>query len=58
MATFTNLVRNVATFTKRTVSGAIGYLLTDNSDFILVGSASDETLILHEAISWTNQTKN
>lgn len=58
MATFTKLVRNVATFTKRTIAGGIAYLLTDDSSNILVGSASDEVLILSEAIAWTNQTKN
>jgi len=57
-STFTNQSKNTATFTNQFPEGGIWYLLTDALDLILVGSASDETLILAEASSFTNQTKN
>lgn len=35
-----------------------GYILTDASDYILVGSSEDETLIWQDLIGWVNQVKS
>lgn len=58
MATFTNTTKNVSTFSNPGKTNlTIGYLLTDALDFILAGLNSDETLIINDALSWSNTPK-
>jgi len=58
MTTFTEVAKNTTTFTVTPAVGGLSYLLTDVPDFILVGSAEDETLILWDNTSFTSPTRN
>ena len=57
-STWTKAVRNNASWTKSIVSGFLGYLLTPDSNYILVGTASDEFLIFSNVTSWTKLNKS
>lgn len=58
MTSWTPAIKNTATWETQSELGTLAYLLTDALDYILVGSAEDETLILWGDIVWANQAKS
>jgi hypothetical protein len=56
--TFTNKTKNASTFSEKTKSGTLGYILTPDSFHILVGENEDLLLAWSVPISWTHLTKN
>ena len=57
-ASFANQSKNSATFANQNNLGVLSYLVTDAPDFVLVGSAEADTLILWGDTAYTNLTKN
>lgn len=68
MSTFTNITKNainptnetknVETFTNTKSSHELYFILTDLSDYVLVGEDSDEILIWDEPTSYKNLIKS
>lgn len=53
-----NTARPTTTITNKDNLTVISYLLTDALDYILVGSAEDEVLILRETDTLTNVSRS
>lgn len=58
MTSFSSLSRNTTTYDEALALGRLTYLVTDEPCFILVGSASDETLILWEDTAFSTSSRN
>lgn len=54
----TNETKNTATLTNQVSSSTLTYLLTPDSNYILVGSVPDMFMATQDGSQLTNQTKN
>ena len=55
---WTKLTKNTTDYVNQVISGFLGYILTDSSDYVLLGSNSDEVLIFNSNTNWSNLTKH